>query len=164
MNRPHIIIDGYNYILRQSHIDMSQEHALWDAREKLIHQMIGYLGQKRIRITIVFDGQDLKGISKIRRPAGISVRFSKAPQKADPLILNIIRKSRHPKNITLITSDVSLSRQAAAYGCLTQTSEAFAAKLTAPKKTMDYHGKYDVHMSPKEVQEWLKLFGEEDKD
>ena len=164
MDRPHIIIDGYNFILRQSHIDMSQEHALWDAREKLIRQMIAYLGQKRLHITIVFDGQDIKGIAKIRRPAGISVKFSKAPEKADPLILKIIRKSRHPKNITLVTSDVSLTRQAAAYGVDTVTSEAFAGKLTAPAKPINYHDKYDVHMSPKEVQEWLKLFGEADEE
>lgn len=164
MDRPHIIIDGYNYILRQTSIDPAQEHALWDAREKLIHQMIAYLGQKRLRITIVFDGQDVKGISKIRRPAGIGVRFSKAPQKADPLILNIIRKSHHPKNITLVTSDVTLTQQAAAYGCQTMTSEAFAEKLAPPKRSLEYNGKYDVHMTPSEMQEWMKLFGEQDED
>ena len=59
-NRPHIIIDGYNYILRHSNIDSSKEDALWNAREQLIHRMIAFLGQKQILISIVFDGKDIK--------------------------------------------------------------------------------------------------------
>jgi predicted RNA-binding protein with PIN domain len=162
--RPHIIIDGYNFVLRQYSIDFTNEHALWDAREKLVHQMIAYLGQKQIRITIVFDGQDLKGISEKHRPAGISVRFSKAPQKADPLILEIIRKSNAKKNITLVTSDRPLARLAAGYGCETIGVSEFEQKMVRKQQKFEHTEKYNANLSPKEIEEWLKIFenGKED--
>lgn len=160
-NRLHFIIDGYNYILRHSHIDMSEEHALWDAREQLIHQMIAYLGQRQIRITIVFDGQDLKGITKIRRPAGISVRFSKAPTKADPVIISMVQKSRMPQNIIVVTSDSGLAAVCQSYGSEILTSEDFSAKIERERQKQHVVQKYEHDMTPSELKEWLRLFGED---
>lgn len=162
-NHPHIIIDGYNYILRQFHIDFGREYALWDAREKLIHQMIAYLGQKQLRITIVFDGQDIKGIAKIRRPAGLSVLFSKAPYKADPLIIKLVQKAKNPTLITVVSSDVGLANVVKAYGCTITSSEDFAARISADHREIEHTNKYEAQLSPKEVEEWLRLF-QENKD
>lgn len=165
-NRPHIIVDGYNYILRQYCIDFSQEHALWDAREELIHRMVSYLGQKRTKITIVFDGQDVQGIAQKSRPAGISIVFSKAPRKADPVILDIIAKSKNKKNITLVTSDRPLARLAVGLGCDAVSVEAFSEKIAHKQKeqVQEYSQKFKGELSPKEVEEWLRLFkgGKED--
>jgi predicted RNA-binding protein with PIN domain len=160
-SRPHFIIDGYNYILRHFYIDMSEEHALWDAREQLIHQMIAYLGQQQIRITIVFDGQDLKGITKIQRPAGISVRFSKAPVKADPVIINLVQKSKTPKNITVVTSDNGLAAVCQSYGSEILSSEAFLDKIERERHKQNVVQKYEHDMTPSELKEWLRLFGED---
>ena len=164
MDRPHLIIDGYNFILRRHDVDSSDEHALWDARERLVHQMIAYLGQKKMLITIVFDGQDIKGILQKHRPAGISVRFSKAPMKADPLILEIIRKSNNRKSITLVTSDRALAGQAADLGCHTLDVENFLRKMTRKETNSEYSKKYKPDLTSKEMEEWLKLFGDEQKD
>ena len=160
----HYIIDGYNYILRLFHIDFSHEHALWDAREKLIHQMIAYLGQKKLHITIVFDGQDIRGFAKKARPAGIKVRFSKAPQKADPLIINLVQKSKTPRNITVVTSDKSLADVCKSYGCSTLSVESFSNKLAAEHQRVELSKKYDVNMTSKEVEEWMQLFEKGDKN
>ena len=154
--RPHIIVDGYNYILRQFDIDFSQEHALWDAREELIHRMISYLGQKRLKITIVFDGQDVKGIAQKLRPAGISIVFSKAPRKADPVILDIIAKSENIKNITLVTSDRPLARLAAGFGCATVSVEAFSEKIVHKHKEEEVDQKFKGELTQKELEEWLR--------
>jgi len=156
--KPHIIIDGYNYILRTEKINFRNEHALWDARERFIRQIIAWRGMKNIRVSIVFDGQDLKGITKIRRPAGISVRFSKAPQKADPLILEMLAKVKNPYETTLITSDRGLEHLAKNYRCKTSSVEAFRSKISQKSEPMEYREKYDVKMSQKEAEEWLKLF------
>lgn len=163
-NRPHIIIDGYNYILRQFNVDFSQEYALWDAREELIRRMISYLGQKRLKITIVFDGQDVKGIAQKSRPAGISIVFSKAPRKADPVILDIVAKSENKKNITLVTSDRPLASSAAGLGCETVSVEAFSQKIMHKQKDQEISQKFKGDLTPKELEEWLRLFegGKED--
>ena len=156
--RPHIIIDGYNFVLRRYSIDFSNEHALWDAREQLVHQVVGYLGQKLMRITIVFDGQDLKGISAKHRPSGISVRFSKAPQKADPLILDIIKKSKNRKNITLVTSDRPLARLAKGQGCETIGIGDFVQKMARKDQKLENSEKYKANLTPKDVEEWMRIF------
>lgn len=163
-NSPHIIIDGYNYILRLSHVDPTQEDALFDARERMIRQMAAFMGQKRRRITIVFDGQDIKGITKMRRPAGLSVIFSRAPQKADPAILALIGKSKQPRNITVVTSDHALARMAAGSGCLTVSVEEFSQKMTNKQTNDEYEQKYRAQMTPKELDDWLKLFNQEKEE
>ncbi|MBN1481979.1 hypothetical protein EH223_06610 [candidate division KSB1 bacterium] len=162
-NRPQIIIDGYNYILRQDRIDFDQEYALWDAREKLIHQMIAYLGQKQLRITIVFDGQDLKGITKIRRPAGLSVLFSHAPQKADPLIIKMVQKAKNPGSITVVSSDANLVNTVKAYGCIVTSSEDFSTRIAADHREIEFINKYDAQLTPKEVEEWMRIFRENER-
>jgi predicted RNA-binding protein with PIN domain len=161
-NRPHYIIDGYNYILRHFHINFDEEDALWRAREQFIHQMIAFLGQKQIRITTVFDGQDLKGITDTHRPAGIKVRFSKAPRKADPLIIDMVKKSKSPQNIIVVTSDTGLGTITKSYGSDIMTSEEFADKIARDRQTFEISDKYETKMSSKELQEWLRLFGESD--
>ncbi len=162
MAKPHIIIDGYNFIMRLYKIDWDQDDALLEARERLIHQLIAYRGNKQMEITIVFDGQDVKGIMKKHRPKGIHVRFSRAPQKADPMILKMIHAAKNPGSITLVTSDRGLSRQAKAYGCRGESVESFRDRIEA-KPQPKSHGaekKYNVNMSQQELKEWLRLFDE----
>ena len=121
-----IIVDGYNYILRQKVIQHHDDNALWKAREDLIRQLVAFRGNKRINITIVFDGQDFKGLTKTHRPQGIKVLFSKAPQKADPLIINLVEKSLQPRDITVVTSDRALANLARSNGCTVWSSEILA--------------------------------------
>lgn len=157
---PHIIIDGYNYILRTVRIDSSQEHALWDARERLVRQVIAYRGQRRLVVTIVFDGVDLKGIAQLPRPKGVSVVFSQKPQNADTKIEEMVRSAKQPRSITVVTSDRSLAAKVAGYGSEAMTVEAFAQKLNSSDREDEYRQKYRTQMSKSELDEWLKLFDE----
>jgi len=153
-----IIVDGYNYILRQKFIPHDNENALWGAREELIRQLIAFRGNKQIKITIVFDGQDLKGLTKTHRPRGIKVLFSKAPQKADPIIIHLVEKSSQPRDITVVTSDRSLANLARSTGCTIWSSETLAKKLPQTDIESEYKNKFNAKLSPKEVEEWMKLF------
>lgn len=156
----HIIVDGYNFILRTSKIDPADDEALWKAREKLIHQLIAFRGNKKLQITIVFDGQDVKLLGKTPRPSGIHVLFSKAPQKADPLILKLIDQAQRRKSITLVTSDRFLASSARAKGSQTMSVEDFQIKIDKRKSNLEYNNKYEQTMSQAELEEWLKLFAD----
>lgn len=158
MEHPHYIVDGYNFILRRRRIDHQQEHALWDAREELIRQLVVFRGQKNILISVVFDGQDLKGLAQQSHPTGIKVIFSQAPLKADPAILKIIQSTRNPRNITLVTSDQTLARLAAGAGCLVISIEAFAEKMAPSQEEPEYAQKYKAQLTSEEMNNWLKLF------
>ena len=164
--RKKIIIDGYNFILRFHEIAPGQEDALFIAREQFIHKVISYRGNKVMDIVIVFDGQDIKGLSRQHRPAGIKIMFSKAPQKADPLILKLLEQSSDTRHITLVTSDRGLAHRATVYQCTVQTVEDFAASMRRPamEKPREIEKKYNSRMSKAELDEWLRLFNEEDPD
>ncbi len=153
-----IIVDGYNYILQQKFIPHDDENSLWQTREDFIRQLIAFRGNKQINITIVFDGQDLKGLIKKHRPRGIKILFSKAPQKADTLIIRLVEKSPQPRNITVVTSDRSLANLARSNGCTIWSSETLATKLPQIDIASEYKNKFNTILSPKEVEEWMKLF------
>ncbi|MDZ7370188.1 MAG: NYN domain-containing protein [candidate division KSB1 bacterium] len=158
IDQPHWIIDGYNFILRIERIEPQAEGALQEARERLIRRLIAFRGQKRQRITIVFDGQDLKDLGHQPRPNGIEIVFSRSPQKADPAILALIQKSLQPRNITLVTSDGGLAHHAAGFGCTILSVEQFTEKMKKAEEDSEYRQKYEARLSPDQVDEWLKLF------
>ncbi|MDZ7724348.1 MAG: NYN domain-containing protein [candidate division KSB1 bacterium] len=165
--RKKIIIDGYNFILRFHDITPGQDDALYIAREQFIHKVISFRGNKAMDIIIVFDGQDIKGLSKQHRPAGIKVMFSKAPQKADPLILKLLDQAADTRHITLVTSDRGLAHRATLYQCNIQNVEEFAASMRRPviEKPREIEKKYNSsQMSQSELDEWLRLFNEKDTD
>ncbi|MBN2412774.1 NYN domain-containing protein [candidate division KSB1 bacterium] len=153
-----IIVDGYNYILRQKFITDDDKNSLWHAREELIRQLIAFRGNKQINITIVFDGQDLKGLTKAHRPRGINIMFSEAPQKADPLIIRLIEKSPQPRNISLVTSDRSLANLARSIGCMVWSTKTLAKKLPQPDIESEYKNKFNTTLTPKELEEWEQIF------
>lgn len=158
--RKQIIIDGYNYILRFYDIPPKEDDALLSAREQFIHKVISFRGNKAIDITIVFDGQDIKGLSNQHRPAGIKVLFSRAPQKADPLILKLLKQISPTKDITLVTSDKGLAHRASLYHCEIQSVEVFNDWMRSREhdRPHEIEKKYSSNMSPSELEEWLRLF------
>ena len=164
--RQHIIIDGYNYILRFHDIRPGEENALFEARERFIHKIISFRGNKTLDITIVFDGQDIKGLSRQQRPAGINILFSRAPQKADPLILKLLEQAADTQQITLVTSDRGLVHRATLFRCDVQSVEEFNAAMQPPalEKPREIEKKYKVNMSQNELEEWMRIFKEDQTD
>jgi predicted RNA-binding protein with PIN domain len=158
---PHIIVDGYNVLLRTRCISPNDENALSIAREELIARLEGYRSNKGIKITVVFDGQDVGLTAQGRRSYAIVVAFSKSMQTADALIKKMIDHEKQARNVTLVTSDRSLANYARSSGCRILGAEEFWGQLSHPKQEDEYSAKYDKPLSAREVEEWLKLFGQE---
>ncbi len=158
---PHIIVDGYNLILRTERLDLKQEQALFDARRRLVMRLGAFNSGKRQRITVVFDGADSSGSASNPSSGGIEVIFSRPPQKADQTILGLIEKSKQARNITLVTSDSALARMAAGCGCTIVSSELFMKRLASGMDEEEYIQKYKAQISSKDLDEWLKLFNDE---
>jgi len=160
-NFPQLIVDGYNYIFRNHGLKANDEDALWRTREELVHDLIAYRGNKRIQITVVFDGQDVRLLSKTPRPAGIRVLFSKAPQKADPLIIKLVQQADKPGNITVVTSDRTLASSVRKSGCQVWTSEELKHKMKKRLRENEYKNKYDASLSPEDLNDWLNIFNQD---
>jgi len=160
---PHIIVDGYNFILRTKSLSVKDENALQAAREALVARLEAYRSNKGIKVTVVFDGQDVKVFNQPINPGGIQIIYSKPPQKADALIKNMIERERQARNVTLVTSDRALADYGRACGCKIRSVEEFSRRLTRPDQESEYRAKYDKPLSAREVDEWLRLF-EQGKD
>ena len=154
-----IIIDGYNFILRTCSINQADENALFNAREELVRSLASYSGTKRTRITVVFDGANQVALQGNLHPAGIRVLYSKPPQNADRMIIDMIEHSSYPGSITVVSSDNFVKSSSSALGCNTLTVGEFQNKLNQ-KQEQDFSKKYSNNMSKKELDEWLEIFGE----
>ncbi|MBN2012002.1 NYN domain-containing protein [candidate division KSB1 bacterium] len=157
---PKIIIDGYNVL----HLIDSYQHVLHldleRAREMLIHDVRVYRSYKSVDIMIVFDGAaDVPTPFHLQRRGRIRIMFSKAPLKADPVIVKLVETDRRKRRITVVTADREVIQQAKAHGCTILHPQEFYSRIQAPHKGNQLNTKYEQDMSDDELDEWKRLFG-----
>jgi predicted RNA-binding protein with PIN domain len=163
-DRHHIVVDGYNLILRGYGISaQNDESSLEQARQRLLHQLDRYRAGKNILVTVVFDGQTHQHSSGSTGPSGINVIFSRPPQNADHVIIQILEKQTNKRNATLVTSDQALATLGRSIGCNHITVEQFMNKAAVPPADSSYRDKFNPPQSKKEIEEWLKIFSGHEK-
>lgn len=159
-----MIIDGYNVILNNTSIDDNDEESLRRAREELVRRLISRWSHKKIRVIVVFDGQPNTIGSTVHRPANFNIIFSRAPQQADDMILQLIQKETSPKSIILVTSDRKLADDGISCGVRHWPVEKLLSKIVPDTTTRHYSAKYDRPLSADEVEEWKKIFNLKEED
>ncbi len=146
-----LLIDGHNLIGRMPDLSLDDP----DDEAKLVARLQTYCMRTRKRATVVFDQGLPGGPSKSLSRSGVKVVFAPAGRTADGILRQRIRRARDPRGLTVITSDQEIIAAARAKGMQVMRSEEFARELvTVPKATRED----DVHLSPGEVDEWLRLF------
>lgn len=158
---PHYIVDGYNLIHNiprfHNFLDSSLEHA----RNALIYFLRSYLSSRKVKITIVFDGDEVGYIEKPPNPSRwLKTIFSKPPEKADPIIKKLIQKTRNKKSLILVSADNELIRFSNQHGVQALSPEEFYQRASKHPNQAQVDQKFNSHISEAEVDEWLKLFGE----
>lgn len=134
--------------------------------EQAIKIILRFLQNKfstREKVVAVFDGQQgiFPGFSGFHP---IEIKFSKAPQKADDIIRNFLRKTKNAGAWTVITSDHEIINTAKAMGANFMTSESFISMRLSPAKQQiknknEYEQKYNAdHI---DMDYWLKQFGKD---
>ncbi len=113
-----IILDGYNVIYKIPELAIKLDESLSAARTALAMHMSNW-GRKYLyqQIHIVFDGQDsaTRGYSQTALH-GIECSFTRTKEEADDRILSMIRKSKEPFNITVISADNRVSNSCRTHG------------------------------------------------
>lgn len=151
-----IIIDAYNLIHRASDLRKLLETGLENSREQLLYKLSVYRQNKKIKITLVFDG-DRVGKSSTLKQAGINIIYSVPPRSADDVIKILLRKSKKPQNITVISSDNEVSGFARTCGAKVLRSEEFYKKyLIFEEKSIN--GEQREQMNEDELQLWMEIF------
>jgi predicted RNA-binding protein with PIN domain len=159
--QPHLLIDGYNVIFKRQGLADNSPDALQQSRDKLIQQLVAYQSQKKIKVTVVFDGKGRIHPEKMPLNRGVKVLFSHAPETADQLIKRILEREHQPKNTTLVTSDQALAYVARTQGADVWSVDKFLQQDQKRKQSDLERHKLNAHISKKELEEWLRLFGED---
>ncbi len=153
----HFILDGYNAIHAIPALKKTLAHDAHSARELFIHAVARLTHHRKFRCTIVFDGSAPADATKQSPHAPVHVLYS-FPQTADSKIKQMIEQSKIRSLLVIISSDREILNFARVCSCQTYTSKHFANLLSQSDDSAAE--KTDTQLSPSQVNEWLKIFGE----
>lgn len=154
------LIDGHNLIGQLPDIDIADPHD----EAKLVLKLRGFAGRTGKKITVVFDGGIPAGFSAELSTHSVQVRFASPVSSADRLIMQVVRQTQNPTAWTLVSSDYEVVELARRYGMQHINATDFATvlhkQMTKTHKKREDAIKSNPRLSQKEIDEWLKLFGE----
>ncbi|MFA6468563.1 MAG: NYN domain-containing protein [Bacteroidota bacterium] len=154
----HVIIDGYNLIHAVPALKRTLLHDAESARELLIHSVSMLTIRNKFRSTIVFDGmkqEDSTSHKKSHAPVHVLYSY---PLSADTKINQMIEQSKSRSQLIIVTSDREILNFARTCSCQTHTSRYFTRMLVDNSDTISE--KSESSLSPFQIDEWLKIFGE----
>jgi len=106
-----IIVDGYNVIA----FDQGLRGDLERKRNGLLHQLSHYRERKGFSITVVFDAWNSRSIQEVvQTRQGVRVLYSRQGEKADEVIVRIIRGKG--SSCVVVTSDREVRRAVEKFG------------------------------------------------
>ncbi len=158
-----ILIDGYNLLYKDGALKNLAERSLEEARQELVAAIASYRSGDT-EIVVVFDGRGAESW-RLKSSSGVQVRFSRFPQTADEVILEMIEKERRRVSLTVVTSDKKdIGRVARAEGVRWISSEAFIKRLQRVQRSGGTRQEKPVNTPSSEVEYWLERFGPEGRD
>jgi uncharacterized protein len=149
-----LLIDGHNLIGQMPDLRLDDP----DDEAELVARLRIYCARERKRATVVFDHGLPGGQSEALSGAGVNVVFASAGRSADGILRERIREARDPRALLVVSSDRAVIAAAKAGKARVMRAEVFAARLGAPAR--DAGAEQGPQLSPEEVEEWLRVFGE----
>jgi predicted RNA-binding protein with PIN domain len=152
----HYIIDGNNLIGKINFLHKLQQKDKQHSREKLAFMIDNYFHDKKVKVTIHFDG--FKNLPIKLNRAKIVYSDSKT---ADDKIKNQIELANNRKNLVVITSDNNIQEFARVCSCSIIKSEEFARTIQSKKQDNEED---IIEKMNNNLDEWEKLFDEGKND
>lgn len=152
------LIDGHNLIgqMRGLRLDDPDDEA------KLVQALKGFMMRHRKRCTVYFDAGLPGGPDRQLSSRDVKVVFAPGGTAADALIVREISKKPDPNNWTVISGDQAIVSEAQRRGMKVIDSRTFARDLEAAHVPDDADP--NPHVSPDEIERWLRMFGEGEND
>ena len=154
---PHLIIDGYNYIMRTALAGADME----TSRDMLLDQLVDYRKQKASRITVVFDATAGVHLARSRTNyRGIEIIYSGRDETADDVIKEMIRARM--SGTVVVSSDRALIDEAKKRGIVFMVParlEAALAGETEGEAERSAERKGTSHKLPKRVRRARRTLG-----
>lgn len=160
MNRSQqIIVDGYNVIYAD---DALRRVALGDmerARRNFVSRIEAYIGDKSLRVTVVFDGRGGLANTETVVPGKLEVVFTPGHQTADDWIVTRVRDSENPRAHLVVSSDRMHIRPAVAeLGCPAIGAKAFLERITGRPSADGGDGETKPRPGQDDIEFWLRRF------
>lgn len=149
-----LILDGYNIIHKIPQLAAHIKTGLEGARKALANFMLtwkqthGYNGA----IYIVFDGRE-GIISNNENICGIKCVYTKTKNEADDRIISMVRNSKNPASLTVVSSDNYVTNNCKAHGAKALPAQFLLETLKSRTQQAD------EKLSPaaeKDINEFLK--------
>lgn len=149
------LIDGHNLIpkigLRLSEPDDEME---------LIHILQNFSRLKRQPVEVYFDGAP-NASAGTRKLGAVKAHFISLTSSADSAMrARLINMAKSAKNWTVVSSDREVQHAAKTHGAKFISAEEFVKLLKETISAGDKKNRVEKSVSPKEVEEWLKVFEE----
>jgi predicted RNA-binding protein with PIN domain len=151
----HYIIDGNNLIGKINYLHKMQQKDKQHSREKLALMIDNYFHEKKVKVTIHFDGFENLPI----KPNNSKIVYSDS-KSADEKIKKQIEITKNRKNLIVTTSDNNIQEFARVCSCLVMKSEEFLRMIERNKIDNE---KNIIDKMKNNTEEWRRLF-EQDED
>jgi predicted RNA-binding protein with PIN domain len=146
------LIDGHNLIGRFPGIELSDP----EDERKMLEVLAVYARHSRRKAVVFFDRGMPGARPHLRAGRMITAHFVPSPRKADDAILDYLRECRDARRYTVVSSDSEVRDRARRAGAKVISSEEFAREVLASVRTGE---KEKPSEAPKDIEEWLRLFG-----
>ena len=147
----HYIIDGNNLLGKTQHLSKINKKDKSEAARKLALIIGRYFNQKKVLVSLHFDGVS-REVIKVN---GIKI-FHSGKLSADEKIKDEISNSKNLRNIVLVTSDKNLADFGRVCSCDVIKSEEFSILLSKQKLSQE---KESIIEDLKDETFFKKLFG-----
>jgi len=150
------IIDGHNLIPRIPGIELDD----LDDEKKLIELLQGFLSRSNKKADLYFDRAST-GHSHVQSHGRVTARFVNQRETADTAIARHLKRlGAEARNWTVVSSDEEVKSSAKSVRAKTLSSQEFADQILDQGSALPVD-REDATLGDDEVDEWMKLFGEE---
>jgi predicted RNA-binding protein with PIN domain len=87
------------------------------------------VAQRRVEVTLVFDGATLSGPVQLNPPRGVRVRFSPAGVTADEVIRQLVRAEPPGRPVVVVSSDREVAESIVAMGARALAATSLTARI-----------------------------------
>ena len=156
-----IIVDGYNVLHACRWLPSSWKGADRSRFCRLLGELSRHEGEK---ITVVFDAMPSEPGLGVGKSPGVEIIFSGHKRTADDVIIQMIKSSSGPRDLTIVSSDREIKTAARRRGCKVRTAGEFiktsASQLArAQNKQASEPAAKEKGLSGEQTKKWLEEFG-----
>lgn len=156
------IIDGHNLIPKVPGLSLQQ----MDDEQHLVEMLQEFCRRQRKQVEVYFDNAPPGGV-RARNLGSVTARFVRQGTTADSAIRRrLANLGRSARNWIVVSSDQAVQAEARAAHAQVVPSETFARLLTQALDDSGVDQGEDVGtvLNPEEVDDWLQLFGSDERD